>query len=501
MIAMGTKARFIPLLFLLFVTLWLRLANLGYSDYQGDELKALASPAAGQSLFDFLLEQKKGPTQFIASALIRLAHPTLENQFVTRLPFAVAGIAAVYIFYRLVASHFGQRIAVMATLLLSINGLLVGLARIVQYQSFVILFSLLALYCFSLALQEQRWKILGIYAGMLCWAGAILSHFDGIFIAPFALYLLACWYRATPGLPAGRRLKHLLLPAALAAMLLAAFYIPYLTSLRASTQQYWWLRISGEESEAGLPSSLFTFTLYNPLLAIYLYIGLGVMSLFKLRQVYPILLWFAFPWLILERIVADPGTHIYTYLIPATILVAVGVDVCAELLGRLVGERLSRVSVYAGFGVAVLFLSAVSHLIFIDHTPEYPWEARRVLNWTIGKPDMQYRLWVFGFPYYRRWEEIGAALAESPGNGYYSTNESKSIARYFIPDQFDVNRSGYYIHIYYPQSFRDRLADDKIRYWTKKYPPVKTFEYHGKVVAEIYEMPPGGVDEIKREGY
>ena len=371
---MGTKARFIPLLFLLFVTLWLRLVNLGYSDYQGDELKALASPAAGQSLFDFLLEQKKGPTQFIASALIRLAHPTLENQFVTRLPFALAGIAAVYIFYRLVARHFGQRIAVMATLLLSINGLLVGLARIVQYQSFVILFSLLALYCFSLALQEQRWKILGIYAGMLCWAGAVLSHFDGIFIAPFALYLLACWYRAYPGLPAGRRLKHLLLPAALAALLLAAFYVPYLTSLRASTQQYWWLRISGEESEAGLPSSLFTFTLYNPLLAIYLYIGLGLMSLFRLRQVYPILLWFAFPWLVLERIVADPGTHIYTYLIPATILVAVGVDVCAELLGRLVGERLSRVSVYAGFGLAVLFLSAVSHLIFIDHTPEYPWK-------------------------------------------------------------------------------------------------------------------------------
>ena len=98
------------------------------------------------------------------------------------------------------------------------------------------------------------------------------------------------------------------------------------------------------------------------------------MSLFRLRQVYPILLWIAFPWFILERIVADPGTHIYTYLIPATILVAVGVDVCAELLGRLVGERLSRVSVYAGFGLAVLFLSAVSHLIFIDHTPEYPWK-------------------------------------------------------------------------------------------------------------------------------
>ena len=194
MIAMGTKARFIPLLFLLFVTLWLRLANLGYSDYQGDELKALASPAAGQSLFDFLLEQKKGPTQFIASALIRLAHPTLENQFLTRLPFALAGIAAVYIFYRLVARHFGQRIAVCATLILSINGLLVGLARIVQYQSFVILFSLLALFCFSLALQEQRWKIMGIYAGMLCWAVRCSPILTASLLLPTRS---TCWHAGT----------------------------------------------------------------------------------------------------------------------------------------------------------------------------------------------------------------------------------------------------------------------------------------------------------------
>ena len=144
---------------------------------------------------------------------------------------------------------------------------------------------------------------------------------------------------------------------------------------------------------------------------------------------------------------------------------------------------------------------SLSSYIFIDHTPEYPWEQRRILLWTIGTPDTDYRMWVFGFPYYRHWEEISEFVRSESASQYYATNENKSISSYWIPQTFDVNRAGYYIHIYYPQSFRDRLADDKIRYWTKTYPPVKTYTYLHKVVAEIYLMPPGGVDEIKSQGY
>jgi hypothetical protein len=81
------------------------------------------------------------------------------------------------------------------------------------------------------------------------------------------------------------------------------------------------------------------------------------------------------------------------------------------------------------------------------------------------------------------------------------TNENKSIAEYFVPYPFDINRAGYYIHVYHPQSFRDKLADDKIRYWMKNYAPVKTIQNQGNVVAEIYQMPAGNVDEIRKMGY
>lgn len=49
----------LPVTSLIFASLWLRLINLGYSNYQGDEIKALYRPQADQSMIDFLLNQRK----------------------------------------------------------------------------------------------------------------------------------------------------------------------------------------------------------------------------------------------------------------------------------------------------------------------------------------------------------------------------------------------------------------------------------------------------------
>ncbi len=88
---MKEKLKLIPFLFLVFVTLWLRLVNLGYSDFQGDEIKALWRPAPGQSAIDFLYLQKKGPTEFLVTYLLKFVDPTFSNELLLRLPFA-AGI-------------------------------------------------------------------------------------------------------------------------------------------------------------------------------------------------------------------------------------------------------------------------------------------------------------------------------------------------------------------------------------------------------------------------
>jgi hypothetical protein len=492
---------FIPILLLIFITIWLRIVNLGYSDYQGDEIKALWRPAEGQSGIDFLYMQKKGPTEFLVTYLLKYFDPTFSNEFLQRLPFALAGILSIYFFYRLTSMHYGKKIALYASLLFSINGLFVGLFRIIQYQPFVILFSILTLYFFTLALQEERWKITGIYTGVFFWTAALLSHYDGIFIAPFALYLLARWYNKNSAMTVGIRLKHLLIPFGVSGLLLGAYFVPYFLSIPNNVIVYWSQRTTGLDGSADLlPSSISNFDLYNPILGIYLYPLLVALSLPKIKKTWPLLLWFILPWAILELAIYDPGTHIYTYLIPAIILAAFGLETIEELVIKVIGSVWGKRLNVVGLTLLFLFLAGISHLIFIDHTPEYPWERRKYLFWMI-EPNKAYQLWSFGFPYYRDWEGISEYITSTDDIGFFASNEKKSITSFYVPQEFDVDGAGYYIHINHPQSFKETVANRKIRYWTNNYDPVKVFEINGRVLVEIYDMPPGTIEELKRAGY
>jgi predicted membrane channel-forming protein YqfA (hemolysin III family) len=475
---MKDKLKILPVIFLVFVTLWLRLVNLGYSNYQGDEIKALSLPFPGQNFIDFLFQQRKGPTQFIITYLIKLVNPTFTNEFLTRLPFALAGILAIFFFYRMVKLNFGTRIALYASM-----------------------FSILAIYAISLAIKRKRWKVGGLYLGMLFWGIAVLSHYDGLFIAPFVIYLLVCWYSSNVDLPVRIRLKHIFLSSGIFILIPAFFYIPFVFSITERTRTYWSARIQEPIDVDTIKSSLVTFKIYNPLIVIYLYASLGLLSILKFKKTFPVILWFIFPWIVLEGIVYDPGTHIYTYLIPATILVAFGAAVIEDVLEKVAGEVYGSVLSKAGLAILFIFLFTLSHFIFVDHTPEYPWEERKYLIWTLEEPDQKYKLWLYGFPYYRYWDEIVEYITSSENNSFYATNEKKSISEHYVPYEFNVNQSGYYIHIHNPQRLREKLAKDKIRYWRKNYQPVKVFEYRGRIVAEIYLMPKGDVSEIKKAGY
>jgi len=150
----------IRLIFLIIFSTALRLINLGYSDYQGDEIKALYLPSKGQSLIEFLIAQKKGPIQFLITYLLKFIDPSYENQFLIRLPFAIAGILSILFFYKFIKFHFGEKVAFYSSLFLSSNGLFIAFSRIIQYQSFSILFSILCLYFLSLSLKGDKYKFL-----------------------------------------------------------------------------------------------------------------------------------------------------------------------------------------------------------------------------------------------------------------------------------------------------------------------------------------------------
>ena len=504
------------LLILGFTTLWLRLVNLGYSDYQGDEIKALFLPEEGQSIYTFFLTQRKGPMQFIITFLLKLVDPNYINRFFMRLPFAVAGILAVFFFYKLINLYFDKKIAFFSAFFLATNGFFVAFSRIIQYQSYVIFFMVLALYFFSLAFKNEKWKLKGIYLGFLAWSFSMLSHYDGVFIAPFVLYTLYRWIKTYEIKSVKEFLKYFAIPVLITAILLLSFYIPFVMELSKSTLSYWKGRIEGTGGK--ISSSKYLFTVYQPIYVIHIYTGLvvlgGVRTLIRIFQNFKkknyerlflyvgLGAWFVIAIAFMEFFVNIPGTHVYTYLISLFIFLGMGVKFIWEILNKYLSKiTFSGFLFWLGTFIVFGFIFAQSHQIFVEHGTEYPWKNEQFLIWTLPKPTPIYHLSIFGFPYYRHWDEIGDFVTSSENNGWYSTNERKSIARYHVPFDKDTEEAGHFIYINNPQSFTNEIIYEKAKYWADNYPSVLSFFKNGDPSVKVYYMPKGSLKEIKEQGY
>jgi len=104
-----------------------RFAYLGYSEFQGDEIKALM-PAAGalqgqpNALFE---DRKKGPAEILLPMMVWRLTGTLDES-TARLPFAVAGLSMVLATYLIGRKMAGEHAGLMAALLLALNGFFVA---------------------------------------------------------------------------------------------------------------------------------------------------------------------------------------------------------------------------------------------------------------------------------------------------------------------------------------------------------------------------------------
>ena len=483
-------------MFLIFVTLWLRLANLCYSDYQGDEIKALLRPADGQSVSEFLLDQRKGPVQFLITYTLGFIDPTFLNQFLFRLPFSLAGIISVYLFYKLLKYHFNDKVALYGSLFFSLNGILVAFSRIVQYQTVTIMFYLLALYFFTLALKVKAWSVKGLYLGMIAWAVSILAHFDGGFIAPFAFYIFFRWFKEVD-LPKKEKITHFIFSGLLAGAILGSFFVPYMNNISEATEDYWLNRVV--DTGAKISSSIVTYKAYNPMYIFYAFVGFVALSIAKIKKNWSLVLWAAFPLFIWEVVTDVPGTHIYNYLIPLFGLAGFGVTVLEDLLSKYIKKYSCHLS-YLGLSVLFVFAFCLSNRVFVDHSVEYPWEEETFMFRTMRKPNPIFHLSLFGFPYNRGWEEIQTFVSEN-NNGAFSTNERPSIPRFYIGLPKATDKAGPYVSIVNPQSFAAELLQSKAKYWGSQYEPDRIIYRDGEIVARIYMMIPGQLEDVRNAGY
>ena len=510
----------------------LRIINLGYSDYQGDEIKAFFILEPGQTVAEFLLNQRKGPVQFFITYLLKPLSANFDDQFILRLPFAIAGILSVFFFYLLLKDIFNNKLAFYAAFFLSTNGFFVAFSGIVQYQSFVILFAVLALYSLNAASKREKLAIPGLFFGFLFWALSILSHYDGIFIAPAVVYFIYNWFKLSD-LKTPRKLVLIGITALIPLALLLSFYIPFVLNISETTTAYWEGRLSGAVS-AKISSSNYLFSVYQPIYVLHIYrilfvigfVGLFYTSIrkclsgiaaktykllrladdFLLTDFSPLIIvtlfvWFGLAFLFWEKLVYIPGTHIYNYLIPMVVIMSFGIVVLEKLTARFFKFKQVKKLILIPIAIVFIFIFLQSFAVFVENNTEYPWHEERFYWWTFNKPTPIFHLSMFGFPYYRDWEGIRTFIHQNNDIDAYSTNERKSIARYYIKLQKDTAQAGYFVFIKNPQSFENKVLSDKAAYWVNKYPPKHTFSRNGQDLVAIYIMPVGQLDEIISQGY
>ena len=467
------------------IAMALRVTNLGYSEFQGDE--AVVMVRAAQALEGdeaVIFQHRKGPAELaLVMASWRLTGMT--NEWMARLPFAwagVLGIVAVFLFGRhLNRPHAGG----IAACLLAIEGFRVGFGRIVQYQSVVFALSTLALLCLLVYYVRGRGSLVVVAACLF--AGGALAHYDALLVLPAGLLLLAArvWQDR-------QRIGQVLGPVVAAGVvgfvLLGLFYLPFLRSpYLENTSGYVSGRVGGGQlvlnnlwdlfELSAVYNSVYFLALLAIALAAYVLITWGrwgragyvLASVLLLAAgssllrpeawvvgdlTYAIIpsvalllgallapgqcigirsvwLWLGVPAIFYLFFVALPLTHIHMAF-PAWAMLA---GLALADAGRWLAVRSRpalRVAVVLLGGLAAV--SAIySIMMFVDHTPEYrrtfP-QSKQPLYWTPYEQMPEAGL--FGFPYRAGWKAVGHLVDEGRLTGTYDSNEELDVTDFYL---------------------------------------------------------------------
>ena len=445
---------FLVILFL--ITVLPRFLGLGYSEFYGDETKAIywnkAVPAT-----QFLLNQRKGPVQFLVVWFMEKVSGGF-GEFAIRLPFAVAGTLSVFVLYFVVRKWFNWRVAFIAAFLFSINGIFIAFSRTAQYQSFLWLFGFLAIW----AAQNKRFFFAGTFLAL-----GFLSHYDAIFFAIPVLYTLLPYFK--------KNLKNLTYFAIPLVLLVGSFYAPYFLggNFGNYTSNYIQKRMSQQESAF---SSLYTYSVYNPYVISLPIVLLGALFfVFHGGKNEKVLfgLWFGLPFVVFELVFRSPGTHIQQYLIPLIIMSGYVIN---ELIG-LVKKWGTNDIVLAIFVVAGLGYLCYSFSTFIPALNKgYPWR-----NEELGR--LNQSLYLYGFPYHRGWKQVNEHLTSVNDNEFY-TNDNLIIASYYLRGiSLRGYKPKYYVDISQNQLFKEI---DRSVFGPFEYVLDKTIEVDGRNQARIY---------------
>jgi len=469
----------------------LRLPNLGYSDYHGDELKAVMVPKNPDGLWNFLLDQRKGPMQFLTSYTPYTITHDYKNEFAQRLPFALASCFSAILFFMFVKNLTSSKIAgFCASFVFLTHGFVVGFGRIAQYQNLNLLFSCGALVMYSV-LRKPGLTTKNLYfyslAGTTLWCFSILSHWDAVLILPMVIFFT---FKA---LMANK--KVLFINILLGLILLSPFLLPYLGALSADSrnQTYLSARVGLDLGYSKIPLYKALIELYNPYIVLPFLLVTAAVSLVGIRNYYPIVIWFIAVFGLFELMVKNPGTHIYNFLLPIFVLSGIGIDHLIK------GHKLAKYMLFPVLATIFGFMYYQAYILFLDNHKEYPYESKTIdfLGLKLNaqkisdvKPDYMRGSYIplFGFPHARYWNEINDFIntqnIQNNEELKFISNEDKAFCDGYMDAQYGTGQAYYAIGIKRPTNFVMDYSFSNIG--SKKL--VKTFKLRDETVVKIYSV-------------
>jgi hypothetical protein len=505
----GNKSTIMLVIILISLAVPLRFKDLGYSDYHGDEYKAFLKLDDTDTAWNFLLRQRKGPMQFIVSYIPYIFTGDFLNETAQRLPFSIASTFSIIFFFLFVKNITKSKLmAFLASLLFITNGFISGFGRIAQYQNLNLLFSFTALYLYSKIidrpLYEKKIQILTFF-GTFFWCLSVLSHWDGVLIAPIVIYIVVRSLLKSKD-NKKRALVVVLSNIVLGLAITLPFIVPYIDQFRETeaNQNYAVRRVGLDIGYSKLPLYKALTQLYNPFLTLPLLLISAAVGLLNIKKSFPIFLWFILVFGFFEMYVKNPGTHFYNFLLPLIILAGIG-------MGSIINLHVTTKILYTPVILVVLiFLYFQTYILYVDHSAEYPFVNKKVLVLinpfkpdknlfnlvAVGikeiKPSYMRGSYIplFGFTHHRFWNEVNDLVNElnqtNNENFKYITNEDKSISEKYMDTKYGVSGGFYAIGIKRPMNF---VADFSFsNYGSKR--PIYTFTQNGEVVTFIYRFAP-----------
>lgn len=492
----------IPLTVVLLIAGLFRFTNLGYSEFQGDEVKAMM-PAAQVLEGDpdaLMLGRKKGPAEILLPMLPWwLAETT--NEASARLPFALAGLGTLATLFLLGRKLGGDQAGLAAAGVAALNGLLIAFSRIVQYQALLMWMTALAVLCAWEWYErgQMRWALLaGVFTGI-----GLLAHYDALAVVPVLAYIALLSLARTR--TSGRRRewwRDVLLGALCMMLVVIPFYGPYLlTSQVGPTGSY----LSERIGEGLLKNRIDNFLTYSIYYCSFLYLALtgvlvlafmawrvhrapalqrfvgarivvpGLMVLAAVAlMVWPAgltigtldltllawlliflaailipppspaiqgtLIWLAVTFVGYNLLLADPRTHFYGIFLPWSLLAGAAL---AGLWNAWRPARLRWVGIALAGGVAACLCPfLIDTYLQYDggRGPDWP-SPVRALAWAPKPYAKPPTLGIFGVAHRSGWKGIGVLYAEGKLMGDLDSNEKRDLTDWYVPSAYRLLRT------------------------------------------------------------